>query len=83
MKARLRKIGNSQGIILPKEVIEMCNLEKEVEITVSENKIIIQAPQSKRSTWEAAFKKAKEKDEGVLDDADLIQNNWDNEEWEW
>jgi hypothetical protein len=34
MKARLRKIGNSQRIIFPKEVIERCNLEEEVEITV-------------------------------------------------
>jgi antitoxin MazE len=83
MKARLRKIGNSQGIILPKEVIEMCSLEKEVEITVADNQIIIQASKSKRSSWEEAFKNAKGKDEGVLDNADLIQNEWDNEEWEW
>lgn len=83
MKARIRKIGNSQGIILPKEVIERCKLYGEVEITVSVDQVIIQAPKSKRSSWETAFKKATGKDEGVLDNADLIQNDWDNEEWEW
>jgi antitoxin MazE len=83
MKASIRKIENSQGIILPKEVIERCKLQEEVEITVSDDQIIIQAPKSKRASWEAAFKKAAGKEEGVLDDADLIQNDWDKEEWEW
>jgi antitoxin MazE len=83
MKARIRKIGNSKGIILPKEVIEKCKLQGEVEISVSNDQIIIQAPKSKRSSWEAAFKKASGKEDGMLDNADLIQNDWDNEEWEW
>ncbi|MDQ3536937.1 MAG: AbrB/MazE/SpoVT family DNA-binding domain-containing protein [Bacteroidota bacterium] len=83
MKARIRIIGNSQGIILPKEVIERCKLQEEVEITVSGDHIIIQAPKYKRSSWEATFKKAVGKEEGVLDNADLILNDWDNKEWEW
>lgn len=83
MKALIRKIGNSKGIILPKEVIERCKLQGEVEITVSDDQIVIKAISSKRSSWEASFKKAEGKDEGVLENADLIQNEWDKEEWKW
>ena len=83
MKLKMRKIGNSRGIILPKEVIIRCGLEDEVEIVVFNDQVIIQAPKSKRSSWEAAFKRAAEKDQGMLDNADLIRNDWDGEEWEW
>lgn len=83
MKAKIRKIGNSRGIILPKDVIERCGLEDEVVITVLNDHVLIQASGSKRSSWEAAFKKAVEKDQGMLDYADLIRNDWDEEEWEW
>jgi antitoxin MazE len=83
MKVKIGKIGNSQGIILPKEVIERCKLFGEVEITVSDDQVIIKAPKSKRSTWEAEFNKAVKKDDGLLDNADLIHNEWDSQEWEW
>jgi len=79
----MRKIGNSRGIILPKEVIKSCGLEDEVEIVVLDDQVIIQAPKSKRSSWEAAFERAAEKDQGILGNADLIRNDWDDEEWEW
>jgi len=83
MKLKMRKIGNSRGIILPKEVIKSCGLEDEVEIVVLDDQVIIQAPKSKRSSWEAAFERAAEKDQGILGNADLIRNDWDDEEWEW
>ncbi len=83
MKARIRKIGNSQGIILPKEIIEQCQFQDEVELRVSENKLIVEAPAQSRSSWEEAFIKASAQDEGVLDNADLIENEFDKNEWEW
>ena len=83
MKVKLRKIGNSCGIILPKEVIEACKLRDEVEITVLDDQVLLQAPKSKRSSWEAAFKNATGKEAGMMDNADLIQNDWDDAEWEW
>ncbi len=82
MKVRIRKIGNGQGIILPKEILEKCLFEEEVELIVSANQLIIQSPKPKRSGWEDAFKKAVGEQE-MLDEADLIQNEWDNQEWEW
>ena len=83
MKVKIRKIGNSQGIILPKIMIEKCSLKDEAELTLSGNQLIIQAPSTGRSTWEAAFEAALEEETNMLDEADLIQNEWDNEEWKW
>jgi antitoxin MazE len=82
MRAKIRKIGNSRGIILPKDIMDRCNLHGEVELLVSEeNKLIVQPILSKRHEWEKAFQKAKQ--EGVLDKADSIVNKFDEEEWEW
>jgi antitoxin MazE len=82
MRAKIRKIGNSRGIILPKDILDRCNLHDEVELFVSEeNKLIVQPILSKRNEWEKAFQKAKQ--EGVLDKADFIANKFDEEEWEW
>jgi antitoxin component of MazEF toxin-antitoxin module len=54
---KTRKIGNSKGIIHPIEVIERCQFKKEVELIISGTQLIIQAPVSKRSTWEAVLKR--------------------------
>lgn len=85
MKVKIRKIGNSRGIIIPKSIVESCSLKDEAELTVIGNQLIVQSPPSSRDSWEIAFKEALEDEEkeGMIDDADLIQNDWDEEEWEW
>ena len=42
-KTRIIKIGNSQGIRIPKPLLEQSGLKEEVELEVEENKIVIQA----------------------------------------
>jgi antitoxin component of MazEF toxin-antitoxin module len=46
-KSKIRKIGNSQGIIFPTEILEALHLKtgSEIELTV-DNGIIIIAPQA-------------------------------------
>lgn len=65
----LRKVGNSKGILLSKEVIDFLSLEvgNEILISIESNKIILQkSARSKKQnklnlkpeTWEDQFKKA-------------------------
>ena len=48
MRARIVKIGNSQGIRIPKIVLEQTRLRDEVELRVQDHEIIITTPQKPR-----------------------------------
>lgn len=82
MKASLIKIGNSQGIRIPKPIIAQCGFEGEVEFVVQNNELIIKPIKSSRLNWDAAFKKmAEDKDDELLDSNSVTE--WDKSEWEW
>ncbi len=82
MKASLIKIGNSQGIRIPKPIIAQCGFEGEVEFVVQNNELIIKPIKSSRSNWDAAFKRMAENKNDELLDADSV-TEWDESEWEW
>ena len=41
MKAAIIKIGNSQGLRIPKPIIKQCGFNQEVELEVHDKKLII------------------------------------------
>jgi len=82
MKASLIRIGNSKGIRLPKPVIEQCHLTDEVEMEVSEGKIIIYAVGKARSGWDEAFERMADKGDDVLLDPPAV-TAWDESDWQW
>jgi antitoxin MazE len=55
IRARIIKIGNSQGIRIPKLVLEQAGLRGEVEIDVRHGHIILSAASEPRAGWAAAF----------------------------
>ena len=82
--ATLTKIGNSQGIRIPKPIIEQANLQNsEIEFEVTKEGLLLK-PVKKiaRENWDKNVKKflnLQNDDallEEILDDSDL-------EEWEW
>ena len=83
MKTRIVKIGNSQGVRIPKLFLEQTGLSEEVEIEVVNDQIVIKSASHPRQGWAESFQEmAKHGDDGLLiDDAGL--SNWDKEEWEW
>lgn len=84
MKARLIKIGNSQGIRIPKPILEQVGIREDIEMEVKKNQIIIRPVQHVREGWEDAFKMMAENgdDELILKDESLSPS-WDKEEWQW
>lgn len=55
MKATLRKMGNSQGVIIPKALIAQFGFEGEIELTVTPDGIMLAKPQVQaRAGWAAA-----------------------------
>jgi len=83
MKTQIVTIGNSKGVRIPKILLEQSNLSGEVELEVRGESIVISPIRKPRETWDEAFQKALA--EGEKEDliGGEIQNNFDEEEWEW
>lgn len=84
MKTRIVPIGNSQGIRIPRPLLEQTGLSGEVEISAEGFTLVIQPARKPRATWAAAFQAmAQRGDDAVLDDATPILSTWDEDQWEW
>lgn len=84
MKTRIVRIGNSQGIRIPKLLLERSNLAEEVELQAHDNQIIIRSAREPRQGWGKEFQTmAAQEDDRLLDDDSLIQTHWDGQEWQW
>ena len=84
MRSKLVKIGNSQGIRIPRPLLDELGLEvgEEVEMAVEEDRLVIQAAQKPRQGWEQAFAQMAAEGNDVLLDEPL-PTEWDIEDWEW
>ena len=72
MKVDLIRIGNSQGVRIPKAVIDQCGFGKRVEMRVEGDNLIITPVKVVRSSWDEAFKAmAKQGDDAPLLPVDL------------
>ncbi|WP_291320516.1 AbrB/MazE/SpoVT family DNA-binding domain-containing protein [Desulfonatronospira sp.] len=84
MRARVIKIGNSQGLRIPKPVLEQTGITDDVEIEVEKNQIIIRPVKHSREGWDKAFEMMREKgDDALLIDDIEVADSWDEEEWQW
>jgi antitoxin MazE len=84
MRAHIVKIGNSQGIRIPKPLLDQTGIKDDVEIEVDKTKIIIRPISSPRSGWDNDFKSmAQNCDDVLVDGSDTISNSWDEKEWQW
>jgi antitoxin MazE len=75
--AKVRRIGNSKGILFPKAILEESGIKDMVEIKVKDNTILISsAPQKSKKTW-SDFKRAKK------EKATFVANDFDSTDWAW
>ena len=81
IKTRIVKIGNSQGLRIPKTLLEQSGINSEVEIEVQGNHLIIRPVEQIRKGWEKAFiEMAENRDDILLDDINTTE--WDENEWQ-
>ncbi len=83
--ATLIKIGNSQGVRIPKSVIEQAHLSnKELVFKVIDGGLLIQPVQEPRKNWCLQIEKALEGDgESQMDQEWLDAPLLDDEDWQW
>ena len=83
-KARIIKIGNSQGIRIPKLLREQIGLGEDVSLEIQGNQIVIRPARSPRQDWEKQFRAmANQGDDRLLDEELLSATNWDADDWQW
>jgi antitoxin MazE len=82
MRARIIRIGNSQGIRIPKAILTACRLEDEVALSVQDDALVIRRARPVREGWEDAFSAMMAAGEGGLLDPP-VPTRWDASEWEW
>lgn len=85
MKTKIIKIGNSQGIMLSKQLLQQYAFDKEVEIVPKKDGILIKAakPHS-RDGWREQFEQAIKN--GHHPEGEMLEgfaNEFDETEWTW
>ena len=84
MKSSIVRIGNSQGVRIPKPLLEQTGLNGEVDIRVEKDRLVIARARKPRDGWAAAFRKmADAGDDRLLDVGSANLSSWDRDEWEW
>jgi antitoxin MazE len=81
VRARIIAVGNSQGIRIPKPLLEQAGLAGDVELHAEAGRIVIASPKRARQGWaEAAAKLRARGEDGLLETAAPV---FDDTEWEW
>jgi antitoxin component of MazEF toxin-antitoxin module len=83
---KLRNIGNSKGIIIPKELLVLCNMDEEVSIEIKGQQLIVSKVSSKSIDWEKAFDGCNAENPAERQIAQTFTdfpNTFDQEEWTW
>ena len=67
MKTKIIRIGNSQGVRIPKPLIEESGITEEIEMILRDNEIVFCSAKTIRKDWEASFEQmAKEGDDAFI-----------------
>lgn len=84
MVLKLVHIGNSQGIRLPKSIIDQFNFNNVIEAVIKRDGLLLRKKAKARAGWKAQILKEIKKDgnpEMLI--PDNIQAEFDESEWQW
>lgn len=85
METTIVKIGNSQGLIIPKKLLSTFGEVKQVDIQLKDGGLLITplTENRARSNWEQLFYDAIAKGFTPGNDVIDIENDFDKKEWTW
>jgi antitoxin MazE len=81
-KTRIVRIGNSQGIRIPKPLLEQAQLPDEVELYAEPGRLVVKAARGPRSGWADAARAMHARGEDRLLD-EPTATPFDAEQWTW
>lgn len=82
MKSQIIQIGNSQGVRLPKVLLEQSRIAGDVDLELHADGILIRNAQKPRATWDEQFKAMAENDDDELLDGHS-PTAFQEKEWQW
>ena len=82
MKTQIIQIGNSQGVRIPKVLLEESKISGDVDLELHEEGILIRNIQKPRKNWDSIFKSLAENDD---DDSTVFDapTTFEKKEWQW
>ena len=85
METTIIKIGNSQGLIIPKKLMNTLGESKTVEIQEKDGGLLIRplTINNARANWENQFSVAIADGYSPESESAYIENEFDKEEWTW
>ena len=83
IKTRLVKIGNSQGVRIPKLVLDQLHLSSDVELEVQDDHLIVRPSTQPRADWAEQFRQMADLGDDQLLDVDAPLTEWEATEWQW
>ena len=84
MEAKIIKIGNSKGVIIPAEFLRLLELEDRVSIEVEDDKMILSAVKSApREGWEEMIKEEIQKNGQLEMLIPEFLNDENLDDWTW
>lgn len=81
MRSRIVRIGNSQGVRLPKLLIEQAGLDEDVELRAESGQIVIASARKTRAGWAEAAQRARSAGDDAFESTGPTR--FDQTEWEW
>jgi antitoxin MazE len=81
MKAQIVRIGNSQGVRIPKVLLEESGISGEVEIELAGDGLFIRPVARPRAGWDAAFAAFAEIDDDLA--VTEASSRFDRKDWQW
>jgi antitoxin MazE len=82
VKTRIVRIGNSQGIRIPKLLLEQAKLPEVVELQVEGSTLVITAACHPRAGWADAFAEMHRRGDDMLIDTPA-PTAFEDTEWKW
>jgi len=84
MKAKIVRIGNSQGVRIPKLMLDDSRLEEDVELEICDEGILIRPAKNPRENWDSAFREMAEEDADELEISDQdAPTDFEKGSWRW
>lgn len=88
MQAKIEKIGDGFGLLLPRELLDACGFGSEATVTI-QNKTLVISPQPRpsREGWAETLARIPQaeldRDFASLQAFRETPHHWDDTEWQW
>lgn len=83
MRAQIVQIGNSQGLRIPKILLEESGIKGDVELEICAEGILVRNISKPRSDWDAKFRAFADQDDDIPVSETATPSNFEVTEWQW